>query len=57
VLEAVGYMIFLVMLLLMAKGFTITRGRISTSGVLKLVVFMIAYGIVYAVLFFYEADV
>jgi hypothetical protein len=57
VLEAIGFMMFLLMLLLMAKGFTITRGKISASGVVKLAIFMVAYCIVYAVLFFYEADV
>jgi Rhodopsin-like GPCR transmembrane domain len=57
VLEAVGFLIFLLMLLLMAKGFTITRGRISTSGAVKLALFMVIYCVVYGILFFYEADV
>jgi len=57
VLEAIGMVIFLLLLILMAKGFTITRGRISTSGVVKLGLFMVVYAVVYSVLFFYEADV
>ncbi len=41
----------------MAKGFTITRGRISQLGSIKIAVFMTLYTITYAVLFIYEAYV
>ncbi|KAK2170007.1 hypothetical protein LSH36_5g16011 [Paralvinella palmiformis] len=54
-LESLSYLIFLLMLILMAKGFTITRGRISTSGSIKIAIFMTLYVICYAVLFIYEA--
>lgn len=55
VLEAVSILVFILMLILMAKGFTITRGRISTSGSVKIAVFMTLYVITYAILFIYEA--
>jgi len=45
------------MLILMAKGFTVTRGRISTSGSIKLAVFMTVYVLAYAALFIYQAYV
>jgi len=57
VLEAVSILVFILMLILMAKGFTITRGRISTSGSVKIAVFMTLYVITYAILFIYEAAV
>ena len=50
-------LVFVVMLLLMGKGFTITRGRISTSGSIKIAVFMTLYALTYAILFFYQAVV
>jgi len=50
-------LIFVVMLLLMGKGFTITRGRISTSGSIKIAVFVTLYALTYAILFFYQAAV
>ena len=53
----VSILIFVVMLLLMGKGFTITRGRISTSGSIKIAIFMTLYAIAYAVLFIYQAIV
>lgn len=55
ILEAVSLLTFILMLILMAKGFTITRGRISTSGSIKVAIFMTLYSITYAVLFIYEA--
>jgi len=57
VFEVVSILIFVVMLLLMGKGFTITRGRISTSGSIKIAIFMTLYAIAYAVLFIYQAIV
>jgi len=45
------------MLILMAKGFTVTRGRISASGSIKLAVFMTVYVFTYATLFIYQAYV
>ena len=45
------------MLILMGKGYTITRGRLSTSGSIKIAVFMTLYVMTYIVLFIYEANV
>ena len=50
-------LIFLLMLILMGKGYTITRGRLSTSGSIKIAVFMTLYTITFIVLFIYEAVV
>jgi len=55
--EATAELVFLLMLILMAKGFTVTRGRISTSGSIKLAVFMTIYVLTYAALFIYQAYV
>jgi hypothetical protein len=55
--EAVSILVFILMLLLMGKGYTITRGRISTGGSIKLAIFMTLFAITYAVLFFYQAMV
>jgi len=55
--EVVSILIFVVMLLLMGKGFTITRGRISTPGAIKIAIFMTLYALAYAILFFYQAVV
>jgi len=57
VFEASAELVFLLMLILMAKGFTVTRGRISTSGSIKLAVFMTVYVLTYAALFIYQAYV
>ncbi len=55
--EAGGTLVFLLMLILMGKGYTITRGRLSTSGSIKIAVFMTLFTITYIVLFIYEAAV
>ncbi|XP_064650756.1 transmembrane protein 145-like isoform X3 [Lineus longissimus] len=55
IFESISILIFLLMLILMAKGYTITRGRLSQSGAIKIAVFMTAFVIVYAILFIYEA--
>ena len=57
ILEAASILMFLLMLIVMAKGYTITRGRLSTTGSIKIAVFMTVYTVVYAVLFIYEAQV
>jgi len=53
----VSHVIFLVMLILMAKGWTVTRGRISSAGQIKLSIFGTVYTVCFAILFFYEAAV
>lgn len=57
VVEVISILSFILMLLLMAKGFTITRGRISTCGSIKLTLFMSLYAITYAILIIYDANV
>ncbi|XP_029186224.2 transmembrane protein 145-like isoform X2 [Acropora millepora] len=53
----ISHVVFLIMLILMAKGWTVTRGRISSSGQIKLSIFGTVYSVCFAVLFFYEAAV
>ncbi|CAG9857921.1 unnamed protein product [Phyllotreta striolata] len=48
---------FVLLLLLLAKGYTITRGRLPLPASIKLTVFMCLYAVTYAALFIYEANV
>ncbi|KAM5209998.1 transmembrane protein 145 isoform 3-T3 [Hipposideros larvatus] len=52
-----SFLIFLLMLILLGKGFTVTRGRISHSGSVKLSVYMTLYTLTHVVLLIYEAKV
>lgn len=45
---------YLLLLLLLAKGYTITRGRLSLGTSVKLTIFMCLYSITYITLFIYE---
>ncbi|KAJ0182943.1 hypothetical protein K1T71_000919 [Dendrolimus kikuchii] len=51
----VSEMTFLLLLVLMAKGYTITRGRLKVGFTVKLTVFMCCYAVTYIVLFVYQA--
>ncbi|XP_013143708.1 PREDICTED: transmembrane protein 145-like [Papilio polytes] len=51
----VSEMTFLLLLVLMAKGYTITRGRLKVGFTVKLTVFMCCYIVTYIVLFVYQA--
>ncbi|XP_023988515.1 transmembrane protein 145 isoform X1 [Physeter macrocephalus] len=51
-----SFLIFLLMLILLGKGFTVTRGRISHSGSVKLSVYMTLYTLTHVVLVIYEAE-
>ncbi|KAJ7382299.1 hypothetical protein OS493_035880 [Desmophyllum pertusum] len=53
----ISHVVFLIMLILMAKGWTVTRGRISSSGQIKLSIFGTVYTVCFAILFFYEIAV
>ncbi|XP_045210314.1 transmembrane protein 145-like isoform X1 [Mercenaria mercenaria] len=53
--ESVSIMIFLLMLILIGKGYTITRGKLSMASTVKISVFMTLYTIVYIVIFVWEA--
>ncbi|XP_069041432.1 transmembrane protein 145 [Lepisosteus oculatus] len=55
-LFSVSFLVFLLMLILLGKGFTVTRGRISHSGSVKLSVYMTLYTITHIILFIYEAE-
>ena len=48
---------FLLLLLLMAKGYTITRARLSTPSTVKITVFINLYIVVYISLYIYQAEV
>ncbi|CAB3987852.1 transmembrane 145-like, partial [Paramuricea clavata] len=50
----IGHIVFLIMLILLAKGWTVTRGRISSSGQVKLSVFSTLYCFCFVILFIYE---
>ncbi|XP_022111819.1 transmembrane protein 145-like [Acanthaster planci] len=53
VISAIGDVIFILTLMLVGKGYTITRGRISTSGSVKLAIFISLYALTYVFLFTY----
>uniref|UniRef100_F6SBU0 Transmembrane protein 145 n=1 Tax=Ornithorhynchus anatinus TaxID=9258 RepID=F6SBU0_ORNAN len=55
-LFSVSFLIFLLMLILLGKGFTVTRGRISHSGSVKLSIYMTLYTLTHIVLLIYEAE-
>ncbi|KAM9250328.1 transmembrane protein 145 [Cariama cristata] len=55
-LFSVSFLIFLLMLILLGKGFTVTRGRISHAGSVRLSVYMTLYSITHIVLLIYEAE-
>ncbi|KAK4805277.1 hypothetical protein QYF61_002903 [Mycteria americana] len=55
-LFSVSFLIFLLMLILLGKGFTVTRGRISHAGSVRLSVYMTLYSITHVVLLTYEAE-
>ncbi|XP_065644478.1 transmembrane protein 145 isoform X4 [Hydra vulgaris] len=53
-MHCVGDLIFVVLCILLGKGFTVTRGKISSLGQVKLSVFTTLYAITYIVLFIYQ---
>ncbi|KAG5677803.1 hypothetical protein PVAND_007531 [Polypedilum vanderplanki] len=48
---------FLLLMLLMAKGYTITRARLSTASTVKITVFINLYIVVYISLYVYQSEV
>lgn len=52
--EALSVIIFLLMLILMGKGYTITRGKLTTISTIKITVFFTIYVVAYVVLFVWE---
>lgn len=57
IMEAISTLTFLLLLILLAKGFTVTRARLKSSTSAKIGIFMTLYAITYAVLFFHEQSV
>ncbi|XP_056636066.1 transmembrane protein 145-like [Diorhabda sublineata] len=57
ILMGISEISFLLLLLLLAKGYTVTRGRLPVRGTVKLTVFMCMYTVTYAALFIYESQV
>lgn len=57
ILMGISETLFLLLMLLLAKGFTITRGRLPISASIKLTIFMCLYVVTYVTLFVYEANV
>ncbi|EFA08479.2 transmembrane protein 145 isoform X1 [Tribolium castaneum] len=49
--------LYMLLLLLLAKGFTITRGRLPLAASVKLTIFMCLYVVTYISIFIYEANV
>lgn len=50
-----SYLTFILMLILMAKGYTITRGKLTSASTIKISVFFTLYFVTFAVLFIYES--
>ena len=57
VFGTISELVFLLMLILMGKGYTITRGVLSTQSTIVITVFFSAYTVCYAAVFIYEAEV
>uniref|UniRef100_A0A0A9Y085 Uncharacterized protein n=1 Tax=Lygus hesperus TaxID=30085 RepID=A0A0A9Y085_LYGHE len=53
-LESASEVVYLILLLLLAKGYTITRGRLRLASSIKLTIFMCVYVVTYIILFVYE---
>ncbi|XP_014256440.1 transmembrane protein 145-like [Cimex lectularius] len=52
--ESASEVLFLVVLLLMAKGYTITRGRLRMASTVKLTIFICLYVVTFITMFVYE---
>ncbi|KAK7491023.1 hypothetical protein BaRGS_00017719 [Batillaria attramentaria] len=52
--QAASTIIFILMLILMAKGYSITRGRLPQPSTIKIIVFFVLFVIVYITLFIWE---
>ena len=53
-LEAAAELMFVLLLILIAKGYTVTRARLPQDSSIKLAVFVCAYTVIYCSLFIYE---
>lgn len=57
ILASLSTLVFLLMLILVGKGYTITRGKLTNASTIKIGVFFTLYTLAYATLFIYEAEV
>ena len=53
-LDAIAQTLFILMLILLAKGYTVTRGRLRTPTVLKIIILFTIYVIAYVITFMYS---
>jgi hypothetical protein len=56
-LEALSILVFLLLLILIAKGYTVTRARLKHKTSVKIGIFMGIYSLIYAILFVWEKSV
>ena len=54
VLESAGEIVFLLLLILLAKGYTVTRAKLRQTSSIKLTIFICSYIIMYVALFLME---
>ena len=54
ILEAAAELMFILLLILIAKGYTVTRARLPQASSMKLAVFVCSYCVIYCTLFIYE---
>lgn len=54
IIEAAAELTFVLLLILIAKGYTVTRARLPQSSSIKLAIFVCAYCVIYSTLFIYE---
>ena len=52
--QAASNVIFILMLILMAKGYSITRGRLPQISTVRITIFFVLFVIVYITLFIWE---
>lgn len=55
IMTGISEIAFLLLLLLMAKGYTITRARLSSCSIVRLTIFINTYIVAYIILFIYQA--
>ena len=57
IFEASSEIVYILLLILLGKGYTVTRARLRASSVVKVTVFMSVYCVTYIALFTYERQV
>ena len=57
IFEAISEIFYILMLILLGKGYTVTRARLRSRSVVKVTVFMSVYCVTYIALFTYERQV